>query len=97
MSTATATETTKKLKLPSQWNVVLKDDDVTPLEYIAMVIQKVFDKTEEQAIELVRQVNNNGRAVVYTSTLELCRAKVDDVNKLNAAFKQDLKAIKEQA
>jgi ATP-dependent Clp protease adaptor protein ClpS len=96
MSTATATETRHKIKLPSQWKVVIRNDEVTPIEYVMMVLHEVFEKDEDESANLIRQIHNNGRAVVYVHTLEVCRQKVEDVKKLNTAYQQDLKVMKEE-
>lgn len=97
MSTATATETRQKIRFPSQWKVVAKDDDETPLEYVLKVLTEVFDKDEDEAISLIKQIQSNSRAVIFVNTLEVVRQKVEDVKKLNTAFQQNFKVIKEEA
>ncbi len=96
--TATATVTKTTIKLPSQWKVVMLNDDFTPMDFVVSVLINVFDKTQEEARELMLTIHNSGRAVVLVTTLEIARQKVDDTMKLASNYEFDkFKVIKEQA
>jgi ATP-dependent Clp protease adaptor protein ClpS len=98
MSTATATQTKTKIRLPSQWKAVMLNDDTTPMEFVVSVLVSVYEKPEDEAIQLTQQIHNSGRAVVFVSTLELVRQKVEDTMKLAQSYGfNDFKVIKEQA
>lgn len=96
--TATATVTKTTIKLPSQWKVVMLNDDFTPMDFVVSVLTNIFDKTQEEARELMMAIHNTGRAVVLVTTLEVARQKVDDTMKLAKSYDFDkFKVIKEQA
>ncbi|MGV3469586.1 ATP-dependent Clp protease adaptor ClpS, partial [Limnobacter sp.] len=40
---------TQKAKLPPMYQVVLLNDDYTPMEFVVIVLQKFFGKGREQA------------------------------------------------
>ncbi|MNK44953.1 ATP-dependent Clp protease adapter protein ClpS [compost metagenome] len=96
--TATATVTKTTIKLPSQWKVVMLNDDFTPMDFVVSVLVNVFDKNQDEARQLTESIHNTGRAVVLVTTLEVARQKVDDTMKLAANYSFDkFKVIKEQA
>lgn len=98
MSTATATQTKTKIRLPSQWKVVMLNDDTTPMDFVVSVLIEIYNKSEEDAVQLTHQIHNSGRAVVFVNTLELVRQKVEDTLKLAQGYGfKDFKVIKEQA
>ncbi|MDG1820583.1 MAG: ATP-dependent Clp protease adaptor ClpS, partial [Methylophilaceae bacterium] len=49
-----------KPKLPSMYKVLLKNDDYTPMEFVVETIQRFFNKTREQATEIMLQVHTKG-------------------------------------
>lgn len=96
--TATATVTKTTIKLPSQWKVVMLNDDYTPMDFVVAVLQNIFDKSSEEAEAITRAIHNNGREVVLVTTIEIARQKVDDTMKLAKQYDfTTFKVIKEQA
>jgi len=45
-----------KPKLPSMYKVLLKNDDYTPMEFVVETVQRFFNKTREQATQIMLQV-----------------------------------------
>lgn len=43
--------------------VLVSNDDVTPMEFVAMVLEKVFEKFRDEALKIVLKTNHNGRGV----------------------------------
>jgi ATP-dependent Clp protease adaptor protein ClpS len=97
MSTETETREKITIKMPSNYKAVMINDSVTPIEFVMSVLIAVFDKNEYEATGLVRQIHGEGRAIVYSGSLEVVRQKVDDCNKLSKEYGFPLKVIKEQA
>lgn len=96
--TATATRTKVSIKRPSMWKVVMLNDDFTPMDFVVSVLMNVYDKNADEANALMKQIHQSERAVVFESTLELVRQKVDDTMKLAAAYQHThFKVIKEEA
>ena len=96
--TATATVTKTAVKLPSQWKVVMLNDDHTPMEFVVSVLVNIFEKSHDESEALTYAIHEKGREVVLVTTLEVARQKVDDTMKLAAQYGfEHFKVIKEQA
>lgn len=95
---ATATATKTKVKLPRQFKAVMLNDDYTPMDWVINILMGVFDKDEDEAINLTKAIHNHGRAIVYVNSIEMVRAKVEDALKLAEKFGHShFKVIKEEA
>ncbi len=54
---------TQKAKLPPMYQVVLLNDDYTPMEFVVIVLQKFFGKGREQATQIMLKVHREGKGV----------------------------------
>ena len=68
-----------KTKKPSMYNVLLLNDDYTPMEFVIMVLEKVFNKKEEEATQIMLHVHINGIGVCGTFTYEVAESKCKSV------------------
>lgn len=76
-ATSTTTKTTLNLKTPSQWKVILLNDDFTPIEFVIDLLMMVFNKTEEAAEHIAQTVHTTGDAQIGLYTKEVANTKVD--------------------
>ena len=60
-----------KTKKPSMYNVLLLNDDYTPMEFVVLVLESVFNKKEEEATQIMLHVHKNGIGVCGTFTYEV--------------------------
>ena len=78
-------ETKPKTKKPSMFKVILLNDDYTPMEFVVMVLKKVFNKKQEDATQIMLHVHKNGIGVCGTFTYEVaeskCKAVIDMAKK----------------
>jgi len=72
----------EKLKFPSRYNVVLHNDDVTPMDFVVAVIMKIYKHTFDSATTIMISVHENGSAVVGNYTKEIAEAKVDQTKRM---------------
>jgi ATP-dependent Clp protease adaptor protein ClpS len=63
------------------WIVIVWNDPINLMSYVAMVFRKLFGYPEAKATRLMLQVHNEGKAVVSSGTREKCEL---DVSKLHA-------------
>ena len=63
------------------WIVIVWNDPVNLMSYVVFVFQKLFGYSREKATKLMRQVHEEGRAVVSHGTREKAEA---DVARLHA-------------
>tara|TARA_Y100000590_G_C15576998_1_gene960843 strand:- start:67 stop:399 length:333 start_codon:yes stop_codon:yes gene_type:complete len=72
-------ETKPKLKKPSMYNVLLLNDDYTPMEFVVMILEKIFNKKQEEATQIMLHVHKNGVGVCGTYTFEVAESKCKEV------------------
>lgn len=64
-----------KTKKPSMYNVLLLNDDYTPMEFVVTVLEKVFNKRAEEATQIMLHVHKKGIGVCGTFTYEVAESK----------------------
>ncbi|WP_406568423.1 ATP-dependent Clp protease adapter ClpS [Alterisphingorhabdus coralli] len=74
-----ATKTRAKPKKPSQYKVLLLNDDYTPMEFVVAVLKRFFNMDMEQATRVMLQVHQQGIGVCGIYTYEIAETKVNQV------------------
>ena len=74
-----ATKTQIKPKKPSQYKVLLLNDDYTPMEFVVHVLERFFQKNREEATRIMLHVHRRGVGVCGTFTYEIAETKVTQV------------------
>ena len=64
-----------KTKKPSMYNVLLLNDDYTPMEFVIIVLENVFNKRQEDATQIMLHIHKNGVGVCGTFTYEVAETK----------------------
>ncbi len=77
--TATITKPKTKSKRPSLYRVLLLNDDYTPMEFVVLVLQDVFNKTREEAMRIMLHVHNQGVGECGIYPYEVAETKVTRV------------------
>lgn len=72
-------EKTQKPKPPSMYSVLLFNDDFTPMEFVVEVLQRFFNKSREQATQIMLQVHTKGSSVCGIYPLDIAETKVNQV------------------
>jgi ATP-dependent Clp protease adaptor protein ClpS len=67
----TITETQQATDLAVPWNVIVHDDPVNLMGYVTYVIMKIFGYDEKKATQLMLQVHELGRSVVWSGEREI--------------------------
>jgi ATP-dependent Clp protease adaptor protein ClpS len=76
-----AVETTKpQLKRPPMYSVVMINDDYTPMEFVVDVLLRFFNKSPEQATQIMLTVHTKGSAVCAVYTRDVAETKAALVN-----------------
>ena len=76
---------TQRVKPPRMHQVVMLNDDYTPMEFVVVVIQEFFSKDLEAATQIMLKIHLEGRGVCGVYTKDVAATKVDQV--LDAAHK----------
>jgi ATP-dependent Clp protease adaptor protein ClpS len=74
-----ATKTRTKPKKPSQFKVLLLNDDYTPMEFVVMVLKQFFNMDMEQATRVMLHVHQKGVGVCGIFPYEIAETKVNQV------------------
>ncbi|MFL0355634.1 ATP-dependent Clp protease adapter ClpS [Erythrobacter sp. GH1-10] len=74
-----ATKTRAKPKRPSQYKVLMLNDDYTPMEFVVMVLKRFFSMDLEQATRVMLHVHQRGVGVCGIFPYEVAETKVNQV------------------
>ena len=64
-----------KPKRPPMYKVILLNDDYTPMDFVVMVLESVFHKDHNEALEIMLRVHNKGAACVGIFTRDVAETK----------------------
>ena len=73
------TKTRAKPKKPSQFKVLMLNDDYTPMEFVVMVLKRFFSMDLEQATRVMLHVHQRGVGVCGIFPYEIAETKVNQV------------------
>ena len=66
------------IKEPSKYNVIMINDDVTPMEWVITVLKGIFKHSDASAEALTMSIHNEGSALVGTYNYEVAEQKVNE-------------------
>lgn len=72
-------EATPKLKQPPLFQVVLLNDDYTPMEFVVEVLERFFSMSRTSATRVMLEVHTKGKGVCGVFTFEIAETKVEQV------------------
>ena len=81
---------------PHMFKVLLLNDDYTPMEFVTMVLERYFNKTHQEATEIMIQVHRKGVGLCGVFTHEVAETKVTQVMDFARAHEQPLQCIMER-
>jgi ATP-dependent Clp protease adaptor protein ClpS len=64
------TRTDERTELARPWKVVVHDDPITLMNYVTMVLRRIFGYPQEKAHTLMMEVHTKGRSVVWAGARE---------------------------
>ena len=67
-------------KRQPRYHVILWDDDDHSYHYVIHMMQKLFGHSIEQGFEVAKEVDNSGRAICLTTTMEHAELKRDQIH-----------------
>ena len=77
--TGVVTRTRPKTKKPSNYKVLMLNDDYTPMEFVVLVLQRFFQMGIEDATRVMLHVHQRGVGVCGTFSYEVAETKVSQV------------------
>ncbi len=92
-----ATRTRTKPKKPSQYKVLMLNDDYTPMEFVVMVLKRFFSMDMDEATRVMLHVHQRGVGVCGIFPYEIAETKVNQVMDLAREQQHPLQCTLEKA
>ncbi len=89
-------KTKPKTKKPSMYKVLLLNDDYTPMEFVVHILEKFFNKTRQEATDVMLHVHRRGVGLCGVYTYEVAETKVTQVMDFARANEQPLQCTLER-
>ena len=92
------TETLEKteVKKPSMYNVIFKNDDYTPMNFVVEILCEIFHKNSEEAYNIMISIHENGKGIAGTYTREIAQQKVNESINIARKYEYPLNAYIEK-
>ena len=95
--TGVVTRTKPKTKKPSMYKVIMLNDDFTPMEFVMLVLERFFSKSQEESTQIMLHVHQKGVGVCGVFTYEVAESKVQQVVDLARQHQHPLQCTLEKA
>ncbi|MFC6838892.1 ATP-dependent Clp protease adapter ClpS [Xanthomonas theicola] len=82
---------------PPMYQVLLLNDDYTPMDFVVTVLQQFFSLDLEKATQVMLHVHTRGRGVCGVYTREVAESKVAQVNEFSRMNQHPLLCTMEKA
>jgi ATP-dependent Clp protease adaptor protein ClpS len=69
----------QRVQPPSMYQVVMLNDDFTPMEFVIVVIQEFFGKDSKTATQIMLKIHLDGKGVCGVYSRDVAATKVDQV------------------
>lgn len=83
-------EAEPKLAKPPMYEVLLLNDDYTPMEFVVEVIEYFFNLSRDEATKIMLSVHNEGKAVCGVFTKDIAETKAEQVNQYSRSNEHPL-------
>ena len=71
-----ATKVKERTKKPSMYKVLMLNDDYTPMEFVIHVLEMFFNKSSDEATQIMLHVHQRGVGLCGVFTYEVAETKV---------------------
>jgi ATP-dependent Clp protease adaptor protein ClpS len=85
-----------KVKPPPMFKVLLLNDDYTPMDFVVMVLQKIFALSREKATQVMLKVHKEGIGVCGVYPRDVAAPKVEQVKSYARQHQHPLQCVMEE-
>lgn len=85
-----------KLKKPKLYAVIIYNDEVTTMDFVVMILNKVFNKTLDEATYLMLEIHQAGKGVAGIYLLDIAVTKKNQADMLSLKNDYPLKITIEE-
>ncbi len=86
---------TQKTKPPQMYQVVMLNDDYTPMEFVVVVIQEFFNKDRETATQIMLKIHLDGTGIGGVYSRDVAATKVAQVQEAARQAGHPLQCVSE--
>jgi len=90
-------EARPEVERPPLYQVILLNDDYTPMEFVVSVLEAFFAMDREKATQVMLHVHTRGRGVCGLFSREVAETKVTQVNEFARSQQHPLLCVMEKA
>ena len=66
------------IREPKHYQVIMHNDDFTPMDFVVEILQSIFHKDEIEAVHLMMRVHESGSAAVGSYPRDIAATKVQN-------------------
>jgi len=90
-------EVVEQFEKPPMYNVVLLNDDYTPMDFVIDVLCRFFNMDSDKATDIMLEIHYKGKGLCGTYTAEIAETKVEQVNQYALESEHPLQCAMEKA
>ncbi|MCJ8295542.1 MAG: ATP-dependent Clp protease adapter ClpS [Colwellia sp.] len=87
----------EQLEEPAKYHVFLLNDDYTPMDFVVDVLCNFFNKSEEEATDIMLNIHYKGKGLCGIYTAEIAETKVEHVVQYAFENQHPLKCVMTKA
>lgn len=80
-----------EVKEPKLYNVILLNDDATPMQFVVQILIEIFNHNSQEAFDIMMQIHEKNAGVAGTYYKEIALQKQNDVNRVTQSYNYPLK------
>ena len=85
-----------KVKPPPMFKVLLLNDDYTPMDFVVIVLQRIFALSREKATQVMLKVHKEGIGVCGVYPRDVAATKVEQVKSYAKQHQHPLQCVMEE-
>lgn len=82
---SSSTSTRFRDRKPPFYDVIIHNDDYTTMDFVVMILKTIFNKSHDEAMQLMLFVHENGEAIAGTYIYDIAQSKADKATSLARA------------
>ena len=88
-------EVQPQLARPSMYQVILLNDDYTPMDFVIEILKRFFAMQEDKAAEIMWQIHSKGRGICGVYSRDIAETKVKQTNEFAQNHEHPLLCVME--